>query len=136
MKPFLFLTLVAALIYGQAGFTAQKAFGAPAHGISMHGNLKHKADFEHFGFVNPDAPKGGKLVYGAIGGFDSLNPFIVRGRPAPNLRNYIFESLMTRAYDEPFSLYGLLAKTIETPEDRSWVAFKINKNAQIGRAHV
>ena len=69
-------------------------------------------------------------MYGAIGGFDSLNPFIVRGRPAPNLRNYIFESLMTRAYDEPFSLYGLLAKTIDTPVDRSWVAFKINKNAR------
>ncbi|MCP4932925.1 MAG: ABC transporter substrate-binding protein [bacterium] len=96
----------------------------------MHGNLKHKANFKQFGFVNPDAPKGGRLVYGAIGGFDSLNPFIVRGRPAPNLRNYIFESLMTRAYDEPFSLYGLLAETIDTPEDRSWVAFKINKNAR------
>ena len=130
MKDFPLLILIAALIYGQAGFTAQKAFGAPVHGISMHGNLKHKKDFKQFGFVNPDAPKGGRLVYGAIGGFDSLNPFIVRGRPAPNLRNYIFESLMTRAYDEPFSLYGLLAKTIETPKDRSWVAFKINENAR------
>ncbi len=130
MKPFLLLTLIATLIYGHAGITAPRALGAPAHGISMHGNLKHKPGFKHFGFVNPDAPKGGQLVYGAIGGFDSLNPFIVRGRPAPNLRNYIFESLMTRAYDEPFSLYGLLAKTIETPEDRSWVAFKINENAR------
>ncbi len=130
MKPFPLLTLIAALIYGHAGLFAQKALGAPAHGISMHGTLKHKPGFKHFGFVNPDAPKGGQLVYGAIGGFDSLNPFIVRGRPAPNLRNYIFESLMTRAYDEPFSLYGLLAKTIETPEDRSWVAFKINENAR------
>ncbi len=70
------------------------------------------------------------MVYGQIGGFDSLNPFIIRGRPAPNLRNYVFESLMGRAYDEPFSLYGLLAQSIETPEDRSSVTFKINPKAR------
>ncbi len=130
MKTLSFLILLGVLVSAQSGIAAHKAFAAPAHGISMHGNLKHLSDFKHFGFVNPDAPKGGRLVYGAVGGFDSLNPFIVRGRPAPNLRNYVFESLMTRAYDEPFSLYGLLAEAIETPEDRSWVAFKLNKKAR------
>ncbi len=130
MKSLLFSLIAGLLVYTQFGIAAKMAVAKPAHGISMHGNLKHQKNFRHFGFVNPDAPKGGKLVYGAIGGFDSLNPFIVRGRPAPNLRNYVFESLMTRAYDEPFSLYGLLAETIETPDDRSWVAFKINKKAR------
>ena len=122
--------LVAMLIFGLSVVSAKTALGEPAHGISMHGNLKHQRGFKHFGFVNPKAPKGGRLVYGAIGGFDSLNPFIVRGRPAPNLRNYVFESLMSRAYDEPFSLYGLLAETIDTPQDRSWVSFKINEKAR------
>ena len=100
------------------------------HGIAMHGNMKLPATFKNLDYVNPDAPKGGKMVYGAIGGFDSLNPFIVRGRPAPNLRNYVFESLMARAYDEPFSLYGLLAEKIDTPDDRSWVSFTLNKKAR------
>jgi len=96
----------------------------------MHGQLKHGPDFSHFSYVNPNAPKGGKLVYGDIGGFDSLNPFIIRGRPAPNLRNFVFESLLARAYDEPFSLYGLLAQKVETPEDRSWVEFTMDPRAK------
>ena len=122
VRPFLALFIFA--------FFAAPIMAAPQHGIAMHGTLKHPKAFTHFSFANPQAPKGGKMVYGQIGGFDSLNPFIIRGRPAPNLRNYVFESLMARAYDEPFSLYGLLAQTIETPEDRSWVAFKINPKAR------
>ena len=130
MNPLSLLTFTAMVLSVLSAGTFNIALAKPSHGISMHGNLKHQAGFQNFGFVNPDAPKGGRLVYGAIGGFDSLNPFIIRGRPAPNLRNYVFESLMTRAYDEPFSLYGLLAETIETPDDRSWVAFKLNKKAR------
>lgn len=126
MKRLSFLFLIVTLFFVNSDIALAK----PMHGISMHGNLKHAADFKYFSFVNPDAPVGGKMVYGDVGGFDSLNPFIVRGRPAPNLRNYVFESLMARAYDEPFSLYGLLAEKIETPEDRSWVAFTLNKKAR------
>jgi peptide/nickel transport system substrate-binding protein len=102
----------------------------PMHGISMHGELGLGPDFDHLNYVNPNAPTGGKLVYGAVSGYDSLNPFNIKGRHAPNLRPYVFESLMTRAYDEPFSLYGLLAKSVETAADRSWVAFTLNENAR------
>jgi peptide/nickel transport system substrate-binding protein len=130
MKSPFILSFLAALLSFICAIAPGTAQAERQHGISMHGNLKHKADFTHFSFVNPDAPKGGKMVYGDIGGFDSLNPFIVRGRPAPNLQIFVFESLMARAYDEPFSLYGLLAEKIETPEDRSWVSFTLNKKAR------
>ncbi len=125
-----FRSLFALSLFGLMTINASLSQATPRHGIAMHGTLKHAKGFRHFSFANPNAPKGGKMVYGQIGGFDSLNPFIIRGRPAPNLRNYVFESLMARAYDEPFSLYGLLAQSIETADDRSWVAFTINKKAR------
>ena len=61
-------------------------------------------------YANPTAPKGGRLVQGVLGTFDSLNPFIVKGLPAANIRGYVVESLLARGYDEPFTLYGLLAE--------------------------
>lgn len=102
----------------------------PAHGLSMHGTLKHAPGFKHFSYVNPDAPKGGRLILGVNGSFDSTNPLIVKGVPAAGIREFMCESLMARALDEPFSLYGLIAKTIETPEDRSWVSFTIRSEAK------
>ena len=96
----------------------------------MHGGLKYAADFQHYDYTRPDAPKGGKVTYAFNGSFDSLNPLIVKGVAAQNLRSFVFESLMSRAYDEPFSLYGLIASHIETPEDRSWVAFTLNPKAR------
>jgi peptide/nickel transport system substrate-binding protein len=102
----------------------------PSHGIAMHGTPKHAPDFSHFSYVNPDAPKGGSVTFASLGSFDSLNPLIIKGVAAAGLRNHVFESLMARAYDEPFSLYGLLAENIETPDDRSWVAFTIRKEAR------
>jgi peptide/nickel transport system substrate-binding protein len=108
----------------------QPLAAAPMHGIAMHGALKYPADFSRFDYVDADAPQGGQLVYADVGGFDTLNPFIVRGRPAPNLRDFVFESLMTRSYDEPFSLYGLIAQSVETPEDRSWVEFTLDPRAR------
>jgi peptide/nickel transport system substrate-binding protein len=101
----------------------------PRHAIAMHGEPLYPPGFDHFAYVNPDAPKGGTVRYAATGTFDSLNPFIVRGTPAVGLREYVFESLMARSYDEPFSLYGLLAETIDTPPDRSWVAFRLRPEA-------
>lgn len=106
----------------------------PRHGIAMHGDLKYDPGFTHFDYVNPDAPKGGRLRLHAIGSFDSLNPFIVKGIPAGGLSylgsDFIHESLMDQSNDEPFSMYGLLAESIELPEDRSWVAFNLRPEAK------
>lgn len=109
---------------------AGDAAAEPAHGIAMHGEPRHKPGFEYFSYVNPSAPKGGKAVFAALGAFDSVNPLIIRGVPAAGLREYVYESLMARAHDEPFSLYGLLAESIETPEDRSWVTFRLRPEAR------
>jgi len=105
---------------------------APA--ISLHGEPKYAPDFKHVDYVKPDAPKGGTLNMSAIGTFDSLNPFIVKGSPAAGM-NYlrshlVYESLMQNSWDEPFTLYGILAESIEMPEDRSWVAFNIRPEAK------
>jgi peptide/nickel transport system substrate-binding protein len=107
----------------------------PRHAIAMHGEPLYPLDFEHFGYADPLAPKGGDLVVGEMGTFDSLNPYIVRGRPAWSIATgafgrRVFESLMARSADEPFTLYGLLAETVETPEDRSWVAFTLRPEAR------
>ena len=95
----------------------------------MHGEPALPQDFTAMPYVNADAPKGGRLVQGVLGTFDSLNPFIVRGLPAQSMRGYVFESLMARGYDEPFSLYGLLARTIETDDARSYVTFALDPAA-------
>jgi peptide/nickel transport system substrate-binding protein len=96
----------------------------------MHGAPALPAGFSHMPYVNPDAPKGGRLVQGLPGTFDSLNPMIVRGLAVQQIRGFVVESLMTRGYDEPFTLYGLLAKSIETDDARSYVTFSINPKAR------
>lgn len=116
---------VLALAFATAPVAAQ-----PAHGIAMHGDLRHGADFRHFDYVNPAAPKGGSLRLAVLGTFNSTNPMIVKGVPAPGIRDHVFESLLTRGLDEPFSLYGLLARTVETPDDRSWVEFALDQRAR------
>ena len=80
-------------------------------------------------YANPDAPKGGRLVEGVLGTFDSLNPLIVQGLAVQPVRGYVVESLMARSYDEPFSLYGLLAEQIETDDARTFVTFTLNPAA-------
>ena len=101
-----------------------------AHAIAMHGEPMHGPDFEHFNYADPDAPRGGTLIRSEIGSFDSLNPFIVKGDAAAGIAAYVFPTLMTRSWDEPFTMYGYLAEAIETPEDRSWVTFHLNPNAR------
>ena len=81
-------------------------------------------------YVNPDAPKGGRLVQGVLGTFDSLNPMIVKGLAISQIRGYVIEGLMARGYDEPFTLYGLLAETIETDDNRSFITFNLNPQAR------
>ena len=109
---------------------ASPAPAAPVQGIAMHGNPKHAPGFAHFPYVNPDAPKGGRLVLGTIGTFDSLNPFIVKGVTPGGLRDYVYESLMARSGDEPFTLYGLIAESVEMPEDRSSITFHLRAAAR------
>ena len=102
---------------------------AARHAIAMHGEPAWRADFDHPGYADPAAPKGGQLVQGVLGTFDCLNPFIVKGLPAANIRSYVVESLMARGYGEPFTLYGLLADSVETDAKRSVVTFSVNPAA-------
>ncbi len=102
----------------------------PRHGIAMYGAPDLPPDFVSLPYANPDAPKGGRVVTGNIGSFDTLNPFALKGTAPWQLRFMTHESLMARSYDEPFTLYGLLAESIETPEDRSWVAFTLREEAR------
>ncbi|GLK84411.1 ABC transporter substrate-binding protein [Ancylobacter defluvii] len=109
---------------------ASSAKTAARHGLAMHGDPLYPADFAHYASVNPAAPRGGRLVQGAVGAFDSLNPFIVRGSPAPFVRWNLVESLMARSPDEAFTVYGLLARSIETDDARAYVAFEIDERAR------
>src|SRR4029079_6942563 len=94
---------------------------AEQHGIAMHGDLKYPATFTHFESVNPNAPKGGEYVLAIVGTYDTLNPFILKGTVPPGIRDIMFESLMKKSPDEPFSLYGLVAESLEVAPDRSWI---------------
>jgi peptide/nickel transport system substrate-binding protein len=106
------------------------ALAAPEAGIAMHGRANYADALPHLNYVNPDAPKGGELRLAVLGSFDSLNPFIIKGEPADGMRDYVYETLMARSYDEPFSLYGLIAESIDTPPDRSSVTFQIRPEAR------
>jgi len=96
----------------------------------MHGQPAWAADFTHPTYANPQAPKGGHFTQGVLGTFDSLNPFIVQGLPAANIRSYVIESLLARGYDEPFTLYALLARSVAADDARSWVHFEIDPAAR------
>lgn len=96
----------------------------------MHGAPALRADFTHMPYADPDAPKGGRLVWGLTGTFDSLNALIVKGLAVQQIRGYVVESLMARGNDEPFTLYGLLAKTVETDDARSFVTFHLDPRAR------
>lgn len=97
-----------------------------SHAIAMYGEPKYGPDFLHFEYVNPDAPKQGSIRLGVSGTFDSFNPYTVKGNPAPGASA---ETLTVASEDEPFTRYGLIAETIEWPEDRSWVIFTLRPEA-------
>jgi microcin C transport system substrate-binding protein len=101
------------------------------HGMAMHGAPKYPADFRHFEYVNPAAPKGGSIYHGVgASTFDSLNPFVLKGTPVSAVISLVYDTLMKSSSDEPFTKYGLIAKTIETPKDRAWVRFEIDERAR------
>jgi len=112
---------------------AHAAIAEPSHAIAMHGTPKYSADFSQFDYVNPDAPKGGSFRLHAIGTFDTLNPYVIKGKPAAGLHHsfgYYFETLTRRSRDEPFSLYGLLAESIDMADDRGWIEFTLRQEAR------
>src|SRR6266436_9586091 len=115
---------------------AREAQATESYAIAMHGTPAVPADFTHMPYANPDAPKGGRLVESMLGTFDSLNPLIVRGvavqqiRGLPFERGLVLESLMVRGNNEAFTLYGLLAKSVETDDIRSYVTFHLDPKAR------
>ena len=123
----IFLSFYIFFLFFSNSFAIEKLENA--HAISMHGIPKYSADFKHFDYVNFDAPKGGSIKLHQIGSFDTLNNFILKGNPVVNL-SQVHDSLLTQSFDEPFTMYGLVAESISVPEDRSWVIFKIRKEAK------
>ena len=99
------------------------------HGLSLFGDLKYGPDFKHFDYVNPDAPKGGAVKYSAIGTFDTLNPFTLKGVTAAGI-GLTFDTLMVSASDEPASAYGLVAESVAVAPDRRSVLYTIRKEAR------
>lgn len=110
--------------------SAQVLMAEPQHGIAMYGDPALPPDFVSLPYANPDAPKGGEIVTAEVGSFDSLNPFIRKGSVPWQLRFFLGESFMGRSLDEPFSLYGVLAESIETGPNREWVEFTLREEAR------
>lgn len=109
---------------------ASLAMAEPKPGIAMLGDPALPPDFKSLPYANPDAPQGGELKQAITGSFDSVNPFIVKGQPVTGTRTYVFESLLGRNWNEPFSLYGLVAETIDVSDDRQTFTFRIRPQAK------
>ena len=128
------IRLISALFFAWAA-PHSGAYAEPLRAISMHG-APAQSGLEPFSYVNPLAPKGGKLELGLQGTFDSLNPFNLKaGSTAQGLMGNVFQTLMVRSQDEPFTFYGLLAESLETDETRSFVTFHLNPNAHFSDGH-
>ena len=117
-----------ALLLIAAG-VAQAADSRTSHGLSLFGEMKYPPDFKRFDYVNPDAPKGGALRMAAIGGFDSLNPFILKGEAAAGA-SMTYDRLLTSSFDEAGAEYGLLAQSVQAAQDFSWVEFTLRPEAR------
>jgi peptide/nickel transport system substrate-binding protein len=109
---------------------ASKGMAAPQHGIAMHGEPALPADYTHLPYANPDAPQGGVVHQAITGSFDSVNPFIVMGQKPYGAGTFVVESLLGRNWSEPFSLYGLLAESIDVSDDRQTITFKLRPEAK------
>ncbi|PHQ69441.1 MAG: ABC transporter substrate-binding protein [Paracoccus sp.] len=102
----------------------------PTHGIAMYGEPALEKGFSSLPYVNPDAPKGGTIRLAEPGSFDSLKPWVLKGNAAWGVGVHVAETLMMRSIDEPFTLYGLLAESVETDPDRTWVEFTLRPEAE------
>jgi microcin C transport system substrate-binding protein len=131
IRPTAVLAVGAVLLAIVAGAAVHAADSGvtTSHGLSIYGDLKYAPGFKHFDYVNPDAPKGGDVRLAAIGTFDNLNPFILKGVAAAGAAQQ-FETLTIASWDEPSSEYGLIAESIEMPADRTWVAFTLRPEAR------
>lgn len=134
MKPTGIRKGLCALAFSGLTALALPAWAEPKHGIAMYGEPALPPDFVSLPYANPDAPQGGRIVFGESRGeddrFDSLNPYIRKGIAPYGLRVHSVESLLGRNRDEPFALYGLLAESVEVPDDRSWVEFTLREEAR------
>ncbi len=130
MKPVFFPKRLLGVAAIALATLANPAVSEPRHAIAMAGDPALPPDFVSLPQVNPDAPKGGRIVFAQPGSFDSLNPYILKGRAPWGVRAHVFESLMGRSYDEPFTLYGLLAESIDTGPNREWVEFTLRPEAR------
>ncbi len=129
MRPVFFRNLRQSLTSLPILFASTLAFAEPMHGIAMYGDPALGEDFVSLPYANPDAPKGGAMVTAEVGSFDSLNPYTDSGTVPWQISYLTGESLMGRSLDEPFSLYGLLAESIETGPNREWVEFTLRPEA-------
>ena len=125
MKRYLALLLIFLPIAALAGSNEPK----PVHAVAMRGLPKYEKDFRHFAYVNPDAPKRGNIKLAMLSGFDSFNPFIMKG-DTPSGIGFLFDSLTVSSADEPFTQYGLIAESIIMPKNRSFVGFHLRKEAR------
>ena len=130
MKPEFFTQLMRFGAVASIIIAGSVALAEPKHGIAMYGEPALPPDFAHLPYANPDAPSGGKMVTANVGSFDSLNPYIRKGSVHWQLRYLTGDSLMGRSLDEPFSLYGVIAESIETGPNREWVEFTLREGAQ------
>lgn len=108
----------------QASFAQGDGFG-----LAMHGEPKYSAQDTHLDYANPDAPKGGRLVMSAVGTFDTINPYSIKGKAAKGL-NLVYDRLMQRVWDEPFTMYPLIAERIDVSDDRSSMSIHVNPKAR------
>ena len=129
----LLMALLTAVPLGGLGAGTARCETMPA--IALHGTPAVAPDFGNFPYVNPGAPKGGRVTLGILGSYDSLNPLIIKGVAAAGVREFAVESLMTRGLDEPFTLYGLLAQSIDLAEDGKSVTFQLNPKAEFSDGH-
>ncbi|MDO5704649.1 MAG: extracellular solute-binding protein [Paracoccus sp. (in: a-proteobacteria)] len=117
--------LTVALACGTVAALPLTSLAEPSHGLAMYGEPALPAGFDHLPYANPEAPKGGAIRLAEPGGFDSLKPWVLKGNPAWGVGVHVAETLMYRSIDEPFTLYGLLAESVETDRDRTWVEFTL-----------
>lgn len=121
------ITIITAFLMLQSWVLAEES--STIHALAISGTPKYGPDFTHFDYTNPDAPKGGSVVLDALGTFDSLNPFAIKGNVADGI-GMLFETLTVASEDEPFARYGLLAENMEIPNTSDWIIFNLRKEAK------
>src|SRR5579884_1789558 len=129
MKKTAVLLCGAWLLASGMAWAAENVPAKKNYGLTLYGDLKYPADFTHFEYADPDAPKGGTVKLAETGTFDNLNPFILKGVKAPGI-DMVFESLMVQSMDEPQSMYGLVAESVAVAPDNSYVEFTLRKEAR------